>query len=193
MDEIKQLADMIRVQNETINLLEGVLSSKIKLPNLMEHLISEKEKEKRIAMLTEEVNRLEYQLNAFNKQDTPRIKSADLSASTFSKFISSAFHTENVPSGDKNTFVSNDTGSSFLVPKKEGIDKECSARYGQFEIRNFLINVSCCFYHFLLDVVLYDQFSFYLFDLLGLILLLIMNSNAQYISLCDSIVLHDLI
>ena len=131
MDEIKQLADMIRVQNETINLLEGVLSSKIKLPNLMEHLISEKEKEKRIAILIEEVNRLENQLNVANKQDSSFMKSVDSSGSTFSKFISSAFQMENVPLGHENTAPMNDTGSSFLIPKVDGIDKECSARYGQ--------------------------------------------------------------
>lgn len=128
---MKQLRDMIKVQNETINFLDGVLSSKIKFPTPLKHLLSEKEKDDKIKSLTEQLNQLQDQLNMYNKDRSTFIKSVTSSGSAISKFLSSSVHWENDPLSSENVLHSSNFSTSFLIPKKEGLDKECSARYGQ--------------------------------------------------------------
>ena len=106
-----QLSDIIRVQNQTINLLEDALNAKSEIPNVAQLLLSVSQKEERLSALTTELKLLQDKLDS-------RTIDVNVAGRTNSDFDEST------------TTVS----SSFLVPQQEGLQKECSAKYGEMTV-----------------------------------------------------------
>lgn len=105
-----QLSDIIRVQNETINLLEDALTAKSKIPNLAQLMLSASQKEEKISELTTELQLLRHKLES----NIINVNSAVVQNSVFDE-----------------SFTSTASTTSFLVPEQEGLHKECSAKYGK--------------------------------------------------------------
>ena len=106
-----QLSDIIRVQNQTINLLEDALNAKSEIPNVAQLLLSVSQKEERLSALTTELKLLQDKLDS-------RTIDVNVAGRTNTNFDEST------------TTVS----SSFLVPQQEGLQKECSAKYGEMTV-----------------------------------------------------------
>ena len=105
-----QLADIIRIQNETITLLEGVLADRSRAPNLS----SQTTENKNIADLMSQLQQLQNDIKAKEQKGASSDASQQLSIS--------------VQSGGLGSIKKN---SSFLIPKEEGLEKECSMKYGE--------------------------------------------------------------
>jgi hypothetical protein len=108
-----QLSDMIRVQNETINLLEDALTSKSEIPNVAQLLLSIFQKDERISTLTTELRLL---------QDKLESKGIDVQLAQRTNLVF-----------DESTTIAS---TSFLVPEQEGLQRECSAKYGEMKAIN---------------------------------------------------------
>jgi hypothetical protein len=106
-----QLSDMIRVQNETINLLEDALTSKSEIPNVAQLLLSIFQKDERISTLSTELQLLQDKLDS---------SGIDVHLA----------HRTNLIFDESTTTAS----TSLLVPELEGLQKECSAKYGQMAV-----------------------------------------------------------
>jgi hypothetical protein len=106
-----QLSDMIRVQNETINLLEDALTSKSEIPNVAQLLLSTLQKDERISTLSTELQLLQDKLDS---------KGIDVHLD----------HRTNLIFDESTTTAS----TSFLVPELEGLQKDCSAKYGKMTV-----------------------------------------------------------
>ena len=152
--KIPQYRDIIRIQNETITLLEVALESKT--PTLLRDLHSSIQKDTEIRHLNERIQRLEKELR--EKEFTEKILSIgggeDPSSSSSSSSLplssplssSKSESDKSVYSSSVNTPVNMNSienienslirsdSSSFLIPGEKGMDKECSAKYGKFDI-----------------------------------------------------------
>lgn len=105
---MKQLSDIISVQNQTISILEGALSAKSEIPNIAQLLLSVSQKEERLSALTTELQLLQDKLDS----QSNGVHSAQGMNLLIDKSDSAV-------------------STSFLVPEQEGLQKECSAKYGE--------------------------------------------------------------
>lgn len=110
-----QLTNMIRMQNDSINLLEGALASKTKTPGILHHLLSERERDQKIRTLTEQLAALQHQLDSKDSKPSNPIFSSLLTHQTAPKVEGGV----------------DPSGGFSLVPQKGGMDEDCSARYGK--------------------------------------------------------------
>lgn len=107
-----QLSNIIKVQNETITLLEGVLADKTKVSKFSDILLSGKQKDAEIASLMLQLQQLQREVDFMN--------------SIVSKSDKSEIETES-----KADSFFKDNSTSFLIPEAWGIEKECSSKYGE--------------------------------------------------------------
>ena len=105
-----QLANIIRIQNETITLLEGVLDDRSRIPDLP----SKTAERRNIADIMSQLHRLQNDMKAKGPKEA---SSEDSQLSSIS-----------IRSGGLGTSKSS---TSLLIPKEEGLEKECSMKYGE--------------------------------------------------------------
>jgi len=128
----RQLLEVIRVQNETIALLEGVLANKLQAPKLSELLEAGRQKDAQIQNLLAQVRRQQEQLTkamvpaaataaATTKPPTSSLLSGLLTASTPAKPAVTAAAAASCAPGTP-AFVTE-------VPL-HGLDQECERKYG---------------------------------------------------------------
>jgi hypothetical protein len=115
------------VQNETITLLEGVLADKTKVSKFSEILLSGKEKDAEIASLMLQLQQLQREVDVKNSK-----------IDIVSKSVNSESETAN-----KADILSKENSTSFLIPEAWGIEKECSAKYGEKAFLSYLICRVC--------------------------------------------------
>ena len=109
-----QLANIIRIQNETITLLENVLadrSSILKFPDLLPSQTVENTK---IADLMSQLQQLQNDIKANNLKRASSAAAQQLSIGMQTGILESC-----------------KSNSSFLIPKEDGLKKECSMKYGE--------------------------------------------------------------
>jgi hypothetical protein len=124
---IIQLSNIIKVQNETITLLEGVLADKTKVSKFSEILLSGKEKDAEIASLMLQLQQLQREVDV-----------KDSKIDIVSKSVKSDTETAN-----KSDSLLMDNSTSFLIPEAWGIEKECSAKYGEKASISYCICLVC--------------------------------------------------
>ena len=124
---IVQLSNIIKVQNETITLLEGVLADKTKVSKFSEILLSGKEKDAEIASLMLQLQQLQREVDVKNSKIDIVSKSVESETETANKADS----------------LFKDNSTLFLIPEAWGIEKECSAKYGEKASVSYLICLVC--------------------------------------------------
>ena len=110
-----QLSNIIRVQNETITLLENVLADKTKISKFSEYVTSGKQKEAEIASLTLQLQQLHREIG---------FKRAKIDV------VTESVETETETESGSDIFLKDNT-TSFLIPEDWGLKKECSSKYGE--------------------------------------------------------------
>lgn len=106
-----KLSSIIKIQNETITLLENVLADKTKITKFAELVTTESQKDSLIASLMLQIQQLQKGIDVRN------IETNVVSKSTESET-------------DADIFLK-DNSTSFLIPEDWGIKKECSLKYGE--------------------------------------------------------------
>lgn len=135
-DSYLKLNEIITSQNNTINQLEDFLTSKTKMSEIASMLKNEKDKNDIINGKNEEIKQLMKDLENVKKQLA--LTNNDKNTETYvdnNKGVSLDARYSNGSSSSSNSKNSNNDENSercspFLLPPKQGLEKQCALKYG---------------------------------------------------------------
>lgn len=133
---MQQLLEIIRVQNETINLLEGAISDTLQTPKLSELFESNRKKDAQIKDLMTQLQQQQQRQDKLKTEFTPTTREKPASTSWFSGGDHKAAAATVVPAATTSSTSTNPTATTYATTKHatqvppHGLEKECEMKYG---------------------------------------------------------------